>query len=185
MGCRIKSVDSMGMFGDAQNPDGTVLELMASNSCCTSSEGLSELILPSWSASGPFRDGRLSLDVLMTLRRLPPVVNCTESGVHSDLSLLATLSVVRPFDLLHQELSHLNLIVLVCSLQVSFKVVFAWPNLVLLLASRSSATIVELRGFDGQHTVACLLVSCKIVWRREAVVVIASRYITLERTSVC
>ena len=176
----------MGMFGDAQNPDGTVLELMASSSCCTSSEGLSEVILLSWSASGSFWDGRLSLDVLMTLRRLPPpVVNCTESGVHSDLSLLATLSVIRPFNLLHQELSYLNLIVLVCSLQVSFKVVFAWPNLVLLLASRSSTTIVEFRGFDGQHTVAGLLVSCKVVGRREAVVVIASRYITLERTSVC
>jgi hypothetical protein len=68
---------------------------------------------------------------------------------------------------------------------MSLKVVFPWPNLVLLLARGSGTPIIELGSLDRQHTVTGLLVSSQIMWRSEAIMVVASRYITFERTSVC
>lgn len=64
------------------------------------------------------------------------------------------------FDILHQQLSYLRLIILVCSFKVSLEVVFSWPDFVLLLAGRSGTSIVKLGSFDSQHTMAGLLVSC-------------------------
>jgi hypothetical protein len=72
----------------------------------------------------------------------------------------------------------------VCSFEVSFEVVLAWPDLVLLLTRRSGTSIVELGSLDSQYTMTCLLVSGQIMWRSKAIVVVTSRDITLEWASV-
>jgi hypothetical protein len=110
-------------------------------------------------------------------------------GIRSTLrpvrQLVGSISRSTAFDILHEQLRYCDLIISVSTFKMSLKVVFPWPNLVLLLARGSSTSIIELRSLDSQHTVTGLLVSSQIMRRSEAIVVVASRYITLERTSVC
>lgn len=106
-------------------------------------------------------------------------------GTLRSIRLLVTKSQYNGFDIPHQQIRYFSLIISMRSFKMSLEIVFPWPDLILLLAGGSGTSIVELGGLDSQHTVTGLFVSSKIMWRSEAILIVASRYITLEGTSVC
>ena len=98
--------------------------------------------------------------------------------------LVSSISMFNSFDILDKQLSYLDLIIFMCAFKMSLEVIFPWPDLFLLLTRRGCTSVVKLGSLHSQQTMACLLVSCQVMGRSKAIVIVAARYVTLERTSV-